>query len=180
MSPATYIAGQAVIDEMDELNINLERKWGAGRLRLLVPVETRERFDRQRYLVQHAIQTGSLEDVRQQCARMVKALKAVDDMAERAGAKPQAAEVWEGVGPSGAVYAIVKSVEDAHKVHAKGRKVSVYSIDEIVRLLEAFPTVAKAKAVFEGAEVVQAHSYVGDPLNGLADAVTPLDDELPW
>ena len=34
----TYIAGQAAIDGADHAAVMMEAKWGAGRLRLLVPV----------------------------------------------------------------------------------------------------------------------------------------------
>ena len=47
-TPGTYIAGRAELDEADKLEVELELKWGRDRLRLLVPVELREKFDRQR------------------------------------------------------------------------------------------------------------------------------------
>jgi len=179
-SPAVYLAGQAAIDEMDKVAIELERKWGVGRLRLLVPLDVRERFDRQRYLVNHAIAQGSLEEVRQQSARMVKAWRALDELASAKGQPVQSNDVWEVVGPAGAVYAICRSVDDARLVKPEGRLVNVYTLDEIARLLDAFPTVAKAKRVFEGAEVIRVRTHVSDPLDGLPDAVTPLNDPLPW
>ena len=42
----------------------MEAKWGCDRLRLLVGPELREKFDRQRYLLNQAIWHGDLEAVR--------------------------------------------------------------------------------------------------------------------
>ena len=42
----------------------MEDKWGNGRLRLLVSTELREKFDRQRYLLNMAVTNGALADVR--------------------------------------------------------------------------------------------------------------------
>jgi len=44
----TYLAGRAYIDGADETACEMETKWGADRLRLLVSTELREKFDRQR------------------------------------------------------------------------------------------------------------------------------------
>ena len=38
---------QAVADGVDEVAVTMERKWGVDRLRRLVSVDLRERFDRQ-------------------------------------------------------------------------------------------------------------------------------------
>ena len=45
----SWLAGRAALDEADALAIELERKWGCGRLRLLVSPELRARFDAQRW-----------------------------------------------------------------------------------------------------------------------------------
>jgi hypothetical protein len=45
-SNRTFLDGQAAIDGADAVALAMELRWGAGRLRLLVPVELRERFDR--------------------------------------------------------------------------------------------------------------------------------------
>jgi ectoine hydroxylase-related dioxygenase (phytanoyl-CoA dioxygenase family) len=55
-------------------------------LRLLVGPELREKFDRQRYLLNQSIWHGELEDVRRESGRMVNAWHALDRAAEAAGA----------------------------------------------------------------------------------------------
>jgi hypothetical protein len=65
-TPGTYIAGRAYIDGADETAAEMEAKWGCDRLRLLVGPELREKFDRQRYLLNQAIWHGELEAVRRE------------------------------------------------------------------------------------------------------------------
>lgn len=178
-SPAVYLAGQEEVDDLDIVAAEMEQKWGADRLRLLVSKELREKFDRQRYLTNQAIWHGELEDVRTQCRRMVKAWRALDAAAEAAGADPAPGEVWECVGAKGAVYAIVRQSSDARKIKADGRHVEVFTLDEVAHLLDGFPEIVKAKQVFEGAKVTQVRRTIGDPLDGLADSRAPLDD-LPF
>jgi hypothetical protein len=82
----TYLTGRAYIDGADKTAAEMESKWGADRLRLLVSSELREKFDRQRYLLNQAISHGKLEDVRRESGRMVKAWMALDRAAESTGA----------------------------------------------------------------------------------------------
>ena len=180
-SPGVYIAGQEEVDDLDLVAIEMEKKWGADRLRLLVPKELREKFDRQRYLVNQAVWHGELEDVRRECRRMIKAWRALDGAAEAAGAVPVASgEVWECVGASGAVYALVRQASDARHVKPDGRHVQVYTLDEVAHLLDGFPALAKAKALFPGAAVVKVRTNIGDPLDGLSSSHEPLDDPIPF
>jgi hypothetical protein len=74
----TYISGQAEIDDVDLLAIEMETKWGVDRLRLLVPVELRSKFDRQRYLLNRATWHGDLQDVIREGKRMCAAWRALD------------------------------------------------------------------------------------------------------
>ena len=57
---ATWLAGRAALDEADALAIELERKWGCGRLRLLVSPELRVRFDSQRWKPEFAVSYAAL------------------------------------------------------------------------------------------------------------------------
>ena len=181
-NPAQWMAGRAAIDEADALAHRLEQEWGAGRLRLLVGVELREKFDRQRYLFNQAIWHGTLDDVRREAGRMVKAWHAVEAAASAQGDR-LAPVVWEVAGEkSGKVFAIVRDGADARAVQADGRQVAVYTLDEIARLLEGFPAIAVAKAEFPGAAVVAVRAP-SDPLDGLADSAAPvgtLSDEIPF
>lgn len=175
----TYIAGRAYIDGADETASEMEAKWGADRLRLLVGPDLREKFDRQRYLLNQAIWHGDLEQVRREAGRMVKAWQALDREATAAGKIPLAPQVWETTLEDGSVAAIVPSNDHAHAVVAEGRQVAVYTLDEIGRLLSNYPEVAKAKLTFPGATVTAIRRSVDDPLDAIHDTDSPLDDPMP-
>lgn len=178
-SPGTYIAGQAHIDGVDHVAIEMESKWGADRLRLLVSPELREKFDRQRYLLNQAVWHGDLEQVRREAGRMVIAWQALDRAAVAAGKIPLPRDVWEVGLADGSVAAIVPDVARAKLVNAEGRQVAVYTIEEIGRLLSAYPDIAKAKAVFPGATITEIRSRsVEDPLSAIWDSKEGLDDDI--
>ena len=143
--PWHLLAGRAYIDEADLTAAQMETRWGAGRLRLLVPPEMREKFDRQRYLLNAAIWHGDLDAVRREAKRMVTAWLALDKAATAAGKAAISPLVWEVALADGTVAAIVPSDEHARAVIAEGRAVAVYTLDEIARLLSAYPDIAKAK-----------------------------------
>lgn len=183
-SHGTYIAGRAYLDEADLTASEMEAKWGADRLRLLVPPELREKFDRQRYLLNQAIWHGDLEGVRRESMRMVNAWLALDRAATAAGKSKLEPLVWEiavadpeHAEGEGYVAAIVPTNEHAHLVQADGRKVAVYTLEEIGRLLTAMPGVAKAKLMFPGAAVVSVKRNIVDPLLSVHDTREPLDEK---
>jgi hypothetical protein len=176
----TYIAGRAYLDEADLTASQMEAKWGADRLRLLVGPELREKFDRQRYLFNQAIWHGDLEAVRRESMRMVKGWLALDAAATAAGKERLSPMVWEvPLGSDLGLAAIVPSDEHAAAVRAEGRQVTVYTLEEIARFLVVYPELARAKAKFPGAEVVAVRKSVDDPLNAIADSDAPLDDPIP-
>jgi hypothetical protein len=65
---------------------------------------------------------------------------------------------------------------------AQGRKVTVYTLDEIARLLSHYPQIAQAKQTFPGATVT-AVRRPEDPLDAISDTLggidDPLDDPIP-
>jgi hypothetical protein len=155
-------------------------RWGAGRLRLLVGAELREKFDRQRYLFNQAIWHGDLEAIRREAARMVTAWQALDDRAaEAAGAAPLSLAVWEVALEDGSVAAIVRTPKEAKAVVRDGRQVVVYTLDELARILANYRAVSEAKAVFPGAIVTAVRRTIGDPLDGPTDSSLAFDDQIP-
>lgn len=179
-SPGTFIAGRAFVDEADAIAAEMEGKWGCDRLRLLVEPELREKFDRQRYLFNQAIWHGDLEAVRREAGRMVKAWRALDRKATDAGKAPLPPQVMEMVLKDGRVAAIVPDNARARLVLAEGRLVDVYTLDEIARLLDGYPMLAKVKESFPGATVTAVRRTVDDPLEAIGDTAEPLNDPLPF
>lgn len=187
-APGTYIAGRAYLDEADQTAADMEAKWGADRLRLLVGPELREKFDRQRYLLNQAVWHDELEAVRRESMRMVKAWLALDAAATMAGKAPLDPKVWEiavaseSIGddptPHNYVAAIVPDAFHAHRVIADGRNVVVFTLEEVGRLLAALPALAKTKRLFPGASVTAVRRSVDDPLASVHDVSVPLDDPV--
>ena len=147
-------------------------------MRLLVPPELREKFDRQRYLLNQAIWHGELEAVRREAGRMVNAWFALDRAATAAGKQPLDPQVWEVTLADGSVAAIVPDNASAHRVVNDGRKLAVYTLDEIGRMLSHWQQANVAKLVFPGAEVTAVRKSVDDPLNAIHDTDEPLDDPV--
>jgi hypothetical protein len=180
-SPGLFIAGQEEVTEVDLVAVEMERRWGVDRLRLLVPRELREKFDRQRYLFSQAIWCGELEDVRREARRMAAAWRALDRAATEAGKAQAAPEVWEIALSNGRTVALLRNWQDAALFEAQrsDRSAQVYTIEEVGRLIEAFPEVVAAKAMFAGSEVTRTKGPERDPLRGI-EAFAPLDDEIPF
>jgi hypothetical protein len=176
----TYITGREALDDVDMVAIRTEERWGRDRLRLLVDAGLREKFDRQRYLLNQAMWHGDLQDVLREADRMLKAYRALDRAADAAGADKLAPEVWEGVTPDGTVVAIVRNDMDLRLVVAQGRHVEVYTVDEIARLLAAYPALVAAKVSFPGAQVTRASGPPRDPLQVVPDSKAPIDDAIPF
>jgi len=177
-----FITGQSMIDEVTLLADKMESKWGAGQLRLIVGPELRDKFDRQRYLFNQAIWHGELEDVRQQALRMANAWKALDRAATDAGLTIQLPEVWDHISEQGNVYAFVRHRDHAKVYRNDERKVRLFTLEEVCRILDAQSALGEAKAHFPGAEVVEVQKRsVGDVLDDIWDtrpALTdPLDDD---
>lgn len=187
-SNGTHISGRAYIDGADETACEMEAKWGADRLRLLVSPELREKFDRQRYLFNQAIWHGDLEQVRREAGRMTTAWLALDKAATAAGKQPLHPQVWEvavsdpGMAddPTSAAYviAIVPDNASAQHVMAEGRKVTVYTLEEIGRILAAYPDLARVKNAMPGATITAVRRSVDDPLDAIHDTKAGLDDPI--
>jgi hypothetical protein len=134
-SHGTYIAGRAALDGVDHLAATMERKWGAGRLRLLVTAEWREKFDRQRYKLRRAIEQGPLPELQNEAARMEAAWTHLDYLATYHEAPVLAPLVWEIALPDGTVAALCYDHADAAAVDTDGRTVVVYSLDELANII---------------------------------------------
>jgi hypothetical protein len=145
---------KAILDGVDETARQMERKWGVGRLRLLVPDALRIRFDAQKAKLDAAIAADQGSYIRAQAEGMRRAWLALDREAIEAGAEPIAPEVWECVLPStGEVVSIVRTQAEAHHV---ARESEVWTVAEIAVLIERVgDQVREVKRVFPGSAVVE-------------------------
>jgi hypothetical protein len=151
MAPSAYRI-QAMVDGLDQVALAMERKWGVGRLRLLVSDFLRAKFDEQKDRLDAALRSGEELFDAEQDEGMMRAWATLDRAAHEGGAKPLAPEVWECVLPStGEIISLVRSEEDAHHVAREGR---VFTVAEVAILIEALGEgVLAVKQKFPGAAV---------------------------
>jgi hypothetical protein len=155
------MAIQGLVQSVDLLTDMLERKWGVGRLRLLVDDVLRERFDRQWRKWQAAYGAQDLDAVRAHSEAMRRAWNALDQAAIAAGHTPMAPEVWETRMPDGVVLAIVRGPAEQNLLARRpaegdARAREVWSLDEIGRIVCAWEGrnwVDAVRAEFPGAKV---------------------------
>jgi hypothetical protein len=180
-SYATYLSGRAVLDGVDALAQEMEAYWGVDRLRLLVPEDLREKFDRQRFKLNSAVMHGELIEVQREGQRMILAWRTLHQEAIVSGAEKLSDEVWETVTDDGTVIAIVRTTAQAHRMagprHKTGRRMALYTLDEVARLLVASDAVLRAKLQWPGAEVVRVRRPT-DPIKDIPARARHLDD--PW
>ncbi len=150
------LAIQGLVQSVDALTDEMERKWGVGRLRLLVPDDLRERFDRQWRKWQAGYAAQDLAAVRIHSEAMRRAWTALEAAALEAGHAPLAPEVWETRMPDGTVLAVVRTQQEAHAVARDGRERKVWTLDEVARVVGAWEGRRWVEAVhtcFPGARV---------------------------
>ena len=176
----TWLAGRAALDEADALAIELERKWGCGRLRLVVPPELRARFDSQRWKLLQAQWHGGLEDVVREASRMAKAWRALDVAAEAAGIAPLSPEIWELSLPDGAVVAITRSRAEAHHLANDPRFVVTYTLSDIAELIEKHGPYFARPRKHTGDKVTPQAREIDDPLDPQGVSEMFLEDEIPF
>ncbi len=151
MAPPDYVI-RAVLDGLDQMASEMERKWGVDRLRLLVSDLLRVKFDAQTGRLDAAIEADRVQYIQAQAEAMKRAWLALDAAATEAGHPPLSPEVWECTLPStGEVVSMVRTEAEAHHVCRDGR---VFTLDEIARLIDGLPeAVLEAKRIFPGATV---------------------------
>jgi hypothetical protein len=155
---------QAMVEGLDQVALAMERKWGVGRLRLIVSDFLRAKFDEQKDRLDAAIQTGDERFITAQVEGMKRAWSALDRAAHDAGEKPLAPDVWECVLPStGEVVSIVRTEAEAHHV---ARESEVWTLAEIAVLIERLgDEVRQVKRTFPGSAVVEVRDRDPPPID---------------
>ena len=163
MAPPELVI-KAILDGVDEIARQMERKWGVGRLRLMVSDVLRIKFDAQQAKLDAAIATDQETYIRAQADGMRRAWLALDRAATDAGADPLAPEVWECVLPAtGEVVSIVRTEAEAHHV---ARESEVWTLAEIAVLIERLgDEVRQVKRTFPGSAVVEVRDRDPPPID---------------
>ena len=169
---------QGLVQSVDTLTDEMERKWGVGRLRMLVPDDLRERFDRQWQKWQAAYAAQDLAAVRAHSEAMRRAWAALEAGATEAGHAPLAPEVWETRMPHGAVLAIVRTQQEAHALARDCRERKVWTLDEVGRVICAWEGRRWVEAVHEHFPGAKVQAVRFTPRGSEVDWA--LSDEIPF
>lgn len=154
----------ALFSEVDQARTAAELVWGAERLPLLVPEDTRAKFLRQRIRFRTALEaawgadnlTGEqIEAARSAAGGMIRAYGKLAELASEAGHRPLSVEVWETTLKDGTVVAVCRTNDEAAKAVHEGRHLVVYTLAEVANIIQALPEALQmAKTVWPGAKVL--------------------------
>jgi len=146
---------QIAIEALDEVAASMETKWGVSRLPKLVSVDLAERFYRQADKLNDAIAEectgGSVANVEYEAGRMVNAWMALDAAAEAAGRGPATGQCMAARMSDGRSLVICDDLEGAHvwRQQNPDQPAALWTLEEIVRVLEGFDLVNRTKHLFE-------------------------------
>lgn len=150
---------QIALEALDEVANQAERRWGVDRLPRLVSIDLAERFYRQLDKLNAAITDeatgGSVANVEVEAGRMVNAWRALDAAAEAAGAE-EASGMYLGAKMADGRSLVVCSDLEAvgvWRVLNPDSPAAVWTVDEVVKVLEGFDLVNRTKHLFEGAMI---------------------------
>ena len=153
---------QIAVEALDEVAHSCERKWGVDRLPRLVPVDLAEKFYRQVEQLNDAIADeatgGSVANVEFEAGRMVNAWRALDAAAEAAGAEEASGLYLSARMADGRSLVICSDLEavGVWRMVNPDQPAAVWTLDEVVKVLEGFDLVNRTKHLFEGAVVEDA------------------------
>ena len=164
----THDLYQAEVHSVNEAINAVDRKWGRGRLPLIVSYETRERFCLQFELYREACWSGSMEDVAKQSAGMRRAMEFMDKEATAAGVEVMPSRCVDGIKANGQRLVIVQDGETV----LYDEDAEVWTADAVVSLIERHrPDLAlKVLETFKGAKIEdyrQTEDYDDAPLLGV-------------
>lgn len=166
-----YSEIKSALDGLDEVASQAERKWGYGRLPMLVEDGLRAKFERQMDNVDKVLRhdDGVREEILAQVAAMRRAWLALDAAAVASGHVPRTADTLECILPDGTLCLVVDPRSGAEPV-PDGRRIAVYATDEIGRMIAAMAETLVVKREFPGAVVTRVRvrrPKMNDGLHGL-------------
>ena len=155
---------QIAVEALDEIASQCERRWGVDRLPKLVPVDLAEKFYRQVEKLNDAISDectgGSMANVEYEAGRMANAWRALSAAAEAAGQPPASGRCMGARMADGRSLVICEDMEavGGWRMQNAGQGAAVWTLEEIVRVLEGLDLVNRTKHLFEGAVVTDARA----------------------
>lgn len=176
-------SASSILAEVDAKTVEMEMKWGIGRLRILVGEELRKKFDNQWRLFNDAVGKGSAQEVDRESRRMLNAYAAADREASGLGHDNDLkANVWEVVLEDDVILTLVRTRDQIARVPRDGFKRVVWCMEEVAQLVRTHDGINKLKAYFPNAYVESIRRAVEAPVGAQAIGPEPDDplDEINW
>ena len=155
---------------VDKVAVEMESKWGVGRLTSLVSVDTARKFGAASQKLNVAIDDRDPDEVAKRASVMVRAWNALDVEATNAGMVPvnDEVEVWVAMDDEGTSFSVVRTLAEATMLAKQKVSGRVYHLEEIARIIAMFerqaPIVQNAKDTFPGAVVTDIRSTKDESL----------------
>lgn len=159
LTPDDYLINQH-IHKLDQVAVEYEAKWGVGRLEKLVSENLAQKWKLQKEKLDEAIRERNPSRVMALVDGCVRGYAALETDALKNGHALNPPEWWDVRHESGRIYRIVKS-EPQSRLAAQGclsDGVTVYTLQEVARLLDSFDHVNKVKDTFKDAKVSKVAS----------------------
>jgi hypothetical protein len=162
-----FVAGPVWVDQsqavtealrpLDRIAVEMESKWGVGRLPRLVPPDMAARFGSARDRLNEAIRENDGEEVAKRAAVMIRGWKALDVAARDAGCEALPLRTV-GVRHEGRSYVVAWDRADVHRAASlSDAPENVVTVHELLIAYEALRArIDGVKTAFPGAEVVRA------------------------
>lgn len=143
---------QKWIEKLDDVAKSYEAIWGFERLPRLVDPGLAAKWQSQVTKLNVAIDTSNLVDMQILGAGLIRAWDVLDKAARNNGHTPNDVDVWSVTHPdSGNEYRIVKNNADARGV--PDSEAVVYTLEEVVRILDKHSMINVVKKHFPGTKV---------------------------
>lgn len=152
-TPEAMDAVTAALVGLDAVAVEMERKWGTGRLLTLCRDNARLSFRRGWEQYHQAAAVGDAERMVAVIPGLIRLWQIADAQAVEDGHQPLVPDVWETRLPDGRVLAIARTNAEAIAVQRDGRATVAYSLAEIARLLPKLELMDCVKQEFPGAVV---------------------------
>jgi hypothetical protein len=152
-------AVNAILAPLNEVASEMEKKWGVGRLKALVPEEWALKFHTAAEKLATAVDATDMAAIRERAEVMRRGWLKLDELATHAGASPwRSPDVWEVRAPGGQVYAIARTDFDQWSSEQKDG-VTMYTLEEVALIMEAWDKhvgMASMKQEFPGSRLTRA------------------------
>lgn len=157
-----YIAG--AVQPVDAVAIEMEAKWGRGRLQELVSPNTSAKFESAKAKLDVAIHDKDVQNIVKRAEIMIRGWKALEAEAIEAGHEAAPPEIWfchapEEDGKDEVRFAIAKNASTANLAQTD---LPVYTLDEVARIIRAWRLqhlVHSVKDIWPAAEVTSIDEF---------------------